>query len=200
MIYNHALHVMAKRIHTGCSDNAGLSHGPSQSLLPLPGFRDKFLAARQGRSHRSSQAFAKINPGRVKISRKVLGRDLGRNHCVEQAGSIHMSQQMVSMGHLTDLSNRLERPYRSTSHIGSLLHRNQACAWLITSDGTNRLFDLLGAENVTLALQRLDHCPRQSSRTSCLGIKGMGCPVEQNFIPRPAVNFDRDLIAHGSRG
>src|SRR5437016_13166349 len=105
---------------------------------------------------------------------------------------------MVSMGHLTNLLNGLERPYRSTSHIGGLFHRNQAGAWLVTTDGANRLFHLLGAENATLALQSLNHRPRQGSGASCLGIKGMSCPVEQDFIPRPAMNFDRDLITHSS--
>src|SRR5439155_3552682 len=134
------------------------------------------------------------------ISSKLLGRNPGHNHCVEQASSVHMGQQMVSMGDLTNLPNGLERPDGSTSHIGGLLHRIQARAALITSDGTNRLLHLFGAENAPFAWQRLDHRPRQGRRTACLGIKGMSCPVEQNFIPGPAMDLDRDLITHGSGG
>src|SRR5713101_8810400 len=63
MVVGEPLDVMAERVHSTCGNDPCLAHGPAHLLLAAPRLRDELTRARDGRTHRRSQALGEIDPG-----------------------------------------------------------------------------------------------------------------------------------------
>src|SRR3546814_5361725 len=70
---------------------------------------------------------------------------------------------------------------------------------ILTPPLTDTGLDLRGGEHAALAIERPDLGAGEDGGARALEIEDVRSPVRQDFVARPAVQHDRDLIAHRAR-
>jgi hypothetical protein len=99
------------------------------------------------------------------------------------------------LGHVVQLRHL---PAGPAAPVRGLLDLDQSLRWRIARYRTDRGMQRGGAENPPLAWQATDHHAADRTRTTGLAGLDVRILMRQDFIARPAMRRDRDLVAHGT--
>ena len=105
-------HMMLQRIHSRRGEHTGLPHAAAQGLAPTPRLLDEIPRAQQHRSGRSAETFRQAHGYGVEAGHRGGWIDLQFHDGIENACSVQMGAQGMSVRKVRDLLQvrRLQHP------------------------------------------------------------------------------------------
>src|SRR5437867_6837590 len=197
MILFEARDIVLKRVDAGGSQNPGLPHpatihSPEAAKLVhhRPVTRDNQRADRRAKSLREAER------DRLEMTRIFRGGHSRSHNRVEQPGSIQMHRNPMRQCDLTNSLDRGERIDRPAPAVVSVLQTDEPGGERVRFFWPDRRVDLHRIKDAPFAGQAMDLHPRQGGGSALLIPDDMGPALDNDFVPRPRLDPDGQLVGH----
>ena len=196
VVLDEALDVVGQGVAGRGGEDTGLAHGPAEALFPPPCFVDEVLVPGESGSHRRPKSLREIDPNAVEWLHQRRRRLAGDDRGVEQPRPVEVRRQPVGAGYLHDCTDVLPTPDRPAGEVGRLFDPGEARPRRVPGQRRDGRGQLLGAVNAAFAINRAGLGTGQRGRATGFGVQGMGGAVAVELVARPAMEHQRDLVAH----
>ena len=200
VVFGKPIPMAVERMEAGGGKDARLPHGPAHALLPAPCLVDEGGRAGKHSAHGAAEPLAQVDPGAVEAG-AVIGRGgAGGHNRIRQPRPVQMGCKAVRAGDIRYRLHGFQRPDRAAAHIGGVLDLQQRGAGRIAVFRADCGFGLFRRVDAALARYGRDLHAGKRGRPAALEVQDVAGGLGNHLVARPAMDPDRNLVAHRSGG
>ena len=200
VVHGQVRRPLAQGHEPGRGEHPHLPHAAAQHLPHPPRLVDEVARAAEERADRRAEPLGEREHHRVEAGAEARGGDAERRGGVEQAGAVQVDRQPVAAGHGDEGLEPRSVGDRAAGQVVGVLDLDHAGARPIREVGRDGRLDRRRVEQTVGRGERTRQQAGERGHGAHLVMEDVARRVADHLAPRPAVEVERDLVAHGARG